>query len=298
MKRICLVHLVALALIVLAGCGFNPQTPTMDGDDGTTDEQLVRAIMAEDAAKVEDLLAAGANPNAHDNKGNALLPMAAMSGQTEIVRLLLDEGADVNITMKSSSSGKTALMQAAINNRSEIVELLITEGADVNQTESDSGYSALHFATQGSSETSVKTLLENGADPNLQAKDGRAPLHIAAKFRFFEIAEELLTAGAMINLPDNEGLTPMMVSIIDGRDAFISDTVRFLLHYGADPNWQDSNGSAALHHAALANRIDTIPVLMEYGASLDLKNNDGQTALDVAAYDIIRELLREAGASE
>ena len=105
MKRICLVQgLVALALIVLAGCGFNPQTPTMDGDDGTTDEQLVQAIMAEDAAKVEDLLAAGANPNALDNDGNALLLLAAKTGHLDIVQFMLDNGADVNSMMSPSSS--------------------------------------------------------------------------------------------------------------------------------------------------------------------------------------------------
>ena len=285
---------VALALIVLAGWFIvraNPQTANLD-------EELILAATAGETIKVERLLSNGADPNVRDSEGNSLLPLAAMTGQTEIVRQLLEQGADANITMKPSGSGKTALMQAAVNNRSEIVDLLVANGADVNQTESDSGYSALHFAAQASSETIVKTLLENGADPNLQARDGRAPLHIAAKLRFFEIAEELLTNGANIDLLDNEGLTPMIVSIIGGRDAFIADTVRFLLHNGADPNRQDSNGSSALHHAVLANRIDTIPVLMEYGVSLDLKNNNGQTALDVAPYDIIREILREAGASE
>ena len=52
MKRICLVQgLVALALIVLTSCGFSPQTPTLDRDDGTTDDQLVQAITAEDPAE-------------------------------------------------------------------------------------------------------------------------------------------------------------------------------------------------------------------------------------------------------
>ena len=298
MKRSCLLQgLGVLALIVLVGCGFNPQTPNLDEDDGTIDEQLVQAITAEDAAEVEELLSAGANPNALDSDGNALLPLAAKSGHLEIVQSILDNGADVNSTMSPSGSGRTALMEAVRNNRGQVVDVLIAGGADVDLPESDSGFTALHYAAAFKSTDIVNTLIENGADPNLQANDGYTPLHNAVRIGSPEVIEALLDGGAEVDVPDNEGRTPMMELVRKGRGSAIESLLPLLLEAGADPNRQDNSGNTALHHAVLVGMIDAIPILIEYGASVEVKNNDDQTPEDVALYATTAEALRKASTS-
>ena len=196
--------------------------------------------------------------------------------------------------MFPSGAGKTALMEAAINNRSEIVSLLIEEGADVNQQENESGFSALHYASGLNASEIIGILLENEADPNLRARNGSTPLHSAARYAFIQSTRALIDGGAVVDAPDNEGLTPLMLFIKTGNAYGVPRYFPLLLHNGADPNRQDNDGNSALHHAALAENSEAIPDLLKYGASLNLKNNNGQTPLDLATYGLTKKALQTA----
>jgi hypothetical protein len=101
---------------------------------------------------------------------------AAIKGRTEIVRLLLTNGADVTL---QSTGGTTALMEAAFKGHTEIVRLLLTNGAaDVN-TKDDKGWTALMEAAFYGDAGIVRRLLAKGADPKLKNRDGRTALQIA-----------------------------------------------------------------------------------------------------------------------
>src|SRR5204862_438769 len=87
---------------------------------------------------------------------------AVNSGDVELVRLLLDHGAAVNVA--ESRGGQTALMWAAADGRSEIARLLIERGANVN-TVSKNGYNTLLLSAQQGDINSVKLLLAAKVDP-------------------------------------------------------------------------------------------------------------------------------------
>lgn len=85
------------------------------------------AVKADDAARLEALLAAGADVNARDEHGQTGLMIAARDGRTAAVRWLVAHGADLNHRAKFNLS---ALMLAVINGRDAIVGILVDAGAD------------------------------------------------------------------------------------------------------------------------------------------------------------------------
>jgi len=137
-----------------------------------------------------------------DGKGRAAIHLAAGSGHSDIVRLLLEAGAGVNDT---DNAGWTPLHHASEVGSEGVgtVELLIQNGADISaQTNAKS--SVLHHARD---ETTLKSLLELGADPNATRKDGWTPLHLSAFGQNKHFNELLLRAGADIEARTNKGLT-------------------------------------------------------------------------------------------
>ena len=85
------------------------------------------AVRSDDVARLEVLLAAGADINALDEHGQTGLMIAARDGKTAAVRWLIEHGADLNHTAKYHLS---ALMLAVINGRDAIVGILVDAGAD------------------------------------------------------------------------------------------------------------------------------------------------------------------------
>jgi len=132
-------------------------------------EELVRALSVSDIAKVQALLAQGADVNLQDMGGWTALMLASMRGDEAVVKVLLENGAKVNL---QRNDGWTALILASTWGHETVVKTLLENGADVNQQTKD-GWTALMSAVAAQHETVVKTLLENGADVN--AKHFHAP---------------------------------------------------------------------------------------------------------------------------
>jgi uncharacterized protein len=75
------------------------------------------------------------------------------------------------------------------------------------------------------------------------------------------------------------GHTPLMQAALDGN----TQTVKDLIHRGADINQRDDNGRTALMFAVINMHYETMKVLLEYGADVNVKSNEGGTALMGAA---------------
>ncbi|KAJ7208577.1 ankyrin repeat-containing domain protein [Mycena pura] len=131
--------------------------------------------------------------NANPTDGYAL--PAACAGRTEIVRLLLDNGTDVNAQYGSDPN---ALWRACHSSRKEVVQLLLDRGADVNQMSGIPGETALICASRGSDPEIVRLLLQSGADINAtRPYDGMTALQAALRVETKgEIVRVLLENGA------------------------------------------------------------------------------------------------------
>jgi ankyrin repeat protein len=193
---------------------------------------LSLAATNRNAAMAEALLNAGAAANAK------VLMTAARTGNAEIVRLLIQHGADVNA--KGETYGETALDWAAQENHAEAAQVLIAHGADVNARTNPLERAKDRFGLEG-----VLTILPHGS---------WTPLMYAARQGSLETAGSLIAGGASLNLTDTDSSTALVLAIINGH----YDTAALLAERGADPNITDTAGMAALYAAVDMNTLGEV----------------------------------------
>eukprot|EP00510_Aplanochytrium_minuta_P004121 CAMPEP_0184007452 /NCGR_PEP_ID=MMETSP0954-20121128/1338_1 /TAXON_ID=627963 /ORGANISM="Aplanochytrium sp, Strain PBS07" /LENGTH=565 /DNA_ID=CAMNT_0026286277 /DNA_START=140 /DNA_END=1834 /DNA_ORIENTATION=- len=158
-------------------------------------------------AKAKTLIHSGANVNGTDNYGTSCLMSACSTGNLDLVKLLVKNGADIHVKTKK---GKVALMFVASktqvpNEDHQIVSYLVNHGADVNAQE-DWGKSALFIV-----ETSemAQTFIDNGADVNLKDNKGNTALHSAVVRGRKVVVEVLLENGADPYIKNHKGNRPI-----------------------------------------------------------------------------------------
>jgi len=166
--------------------------------------------------------------NAFKDDLTALI-IAAENGYTEIVKCLLDKGAEPNLKTKFNY---TALMLAASHGHTEIVKILVDNDAYLDLIEKDNCTALMLAALYGHTEI-VKFLLDKGAEPNLISGNNWTALIVAAKCGYTEIVKLLLNKGANVTLTNKHNLTALELA----KKATIST----LLQRVADPikrlNW-------------------------------------------------------------
>ena len=156
-------------------------------------KELLEASKSGDAARVRELLDAGAPPDASDDTGLTPLMVSASVGGVAIVKALLDAGADAN---KKSDAGWTALMLAADVGDEAIARTLLDSGADVNAS-GDAGFTALVLAVLRNKPGVVRMFVNAGADVNAGSGIGGTPLRFAKMKGYREVAQLLEAAGAV-----------------------------------------------------------------------------------------------------
>ncbi|MBM9577110.1 ankyrin repeat domain-containing protein [Leptospira sp. 201903070] len=131
--------------------------------------------------------------NVLSKDGWSALHLASYFGHLEIVRFLIEAGADLNLTSKSKMSyGNTALHSAIATGRKEIVELLLEKGADANAIQEPGKITPLHLAaSRPGSIAIIHILLKKGADKTSRSEEEQTPYAIALEKGNVEEAREL-----------------------------------------------------------------------------------------------------------
>ncbi|OLD13041.1 MAG: hypothetical protein AUI50_01565 [Crenarchaeota archaeon 13_1_40CM_2_52_14] len=132
--------------------------------------------------------------SAYSPDGFAIVALTAYLGQKETTEYLIGKGADVNAVARNPT-GFTALTGAVANNHTEIAKLLVKRGAQVNYRY-EGGFSPLMAASEHGNVELVNFLLANGADPNAKTGDGNSPMSFAKKGNHVGIMEALKKHGA------------------------------------------------------------------------------------------------------
>ncbi|KAK0670726.1 ankyrin repeat-containing domain protein [Cercophora samala] len=226
------------------------------------------------------LLDARVNINAADYGGNTTLHWAIWGGDESLVKLLIQNSADINA---KGLFGQTPLWRAAAEPQGHtLVDILLSHKVDVASPDGD-GQTPLHAAAQWGSELSAQSLLKKGADVNAKDARGRTPLMGAAVSPNPAMLDLLIGEGADVNVKDQGGWTPLHFATLRGHE----QAMRVLLEHGADANAADESERMPLHIAVISRRggIEKIRLLMMNGADLEAKDAKGRTPMEVALED-------------
>jgi len=245
---------------------------------------LAEAVKLADARMVKTLLAAGAGPEGANQDGETALMLAIKTGELPIVEMLIKAGANVNAVEKFHDETPLMYAAAASKNAGEIVKLLLSKDASVTPR---ARYN--DWPNQISSEPRAQ----------FRPVGGLTALLYAARDGCYDCVEALINAGANVNVPTPEGVTPLMIAL----DNEHNDVAKLLLDRGADPNIWDWWGRTALYivvdrreaaggggrgGAGRGGRGGGAPVAATNGASI---GNRGPGVRAVSSMDIINTLL-------
>ncbi len=235
--------------------------------DGST--PLMWAVFSADHEMVDALLKRGAKVNVKNQYGASALTEAIRLQDMALFKRLLEAGADVN---SPNLDNQTALMLAISVGQPEMALELIRRGADVTAVETFRGQTALMWAAGNNQPEVVDALLAKGGarQVNLRARHddwarqmtsepraqfgsrhtgGLTALLYATRSGCYKCAVSLVKAGADVNLPNPDGVTPL-INAIDNRRF---DIAMFLLDSGANPHTWDWHGRTPLYVAVTMN---------------------------------------------
>jgi ankyrin repeat protein len=278
----------------------------------------------------EDLAQVSSEPRAQHLSYGGLTAMlyATREGCFTCVQALVEGGAKLNMT---DPEGVTPLIEAITNAHFDTAKYLIAKGANIDKWDwwgRNPLYCAVDMNTiphggraDGPSldETTpleiIDQLLKAGANPNLQLKllppyrsvgadrgvdimlsVGVTPLLRAAKALDAPAIKLLLEHGALVNLPNNRGITPTMAAAgvgsvdADTRGTYTTPDVQqrslasldLLVAAGGEINAADARGQTPLHGAAFWGWNDVVQFLVDHQANLNAKDLKGMTPIDSA----------------
>ena len=196
----------------------------------------------------------------------------------------------VNVNIKEPWFGKTALMIASSYDYEGIVDLLLKNGANPDMQTKD-GYTALMYAFENNSAKSLKVLSDKKQNLDLKNSEGDTILHMAIKKNSENLARVLLEKGANIDEKDRDGNTPILISIENMYDNFI----KLFAFKGADLTISSKKGEKPIFLAIAKGNLLMVRILAEEKLQLEEKNALGQTPLAAAIYlgnkEIVKVLL-------
>jgi len=242
------------------------------------------------------------NPNSQDTDGWTPLHTAARDGRLDILKLLLESGADVDAR---NGQNQTALDVALVSGNRQVARYLashmgimdLPDGMDVTPLDenphnlvSDAALASvgiaentnilgglwkpsLHFASAEGNVEALRVLLSECVGINERNARHETALYLASEKDKLEVVKLLIEYGAKVNFPDKVGWTPLHIAAHLGH----CDIVERLLDHGADVNTQDQDLLSPLHLASWNGKPKVVRLLLERGADIHVRDIEGRT---------------------
>ena len=234
-------------------------------DPNVRNEAGATALMwaADNLEKTRLLLARGTDVNARSEDGRSALAIATSRfGSLDVVRLLLDSGADPSVQSPSYKGTLTPLSEAAHVGGETVVRLLIERGADVKGAVPSALLAAIDASDAGSLDLILPSADRDAVSTALASLG--PPFGNAAAFGNAKLIGRLLDHGADVNARGQTGRTLLMY-LVDA-DSFPLESITTLIQRGADLNLTTEAGLTALDLACLRGRTPVVDLLEKAGA--------------------------------
>jgi len=179
----------------------------VDAANNSGDNALIAASeRSGNTAILKLLLDRGAEINGKNELGRTALIEAASMGRLQNAVLLLQHNADLNVV---TSEEETALTFAVVHEYPDIVKALIEAGADVNWKSKKGWWTPLTYAVYSRNVEIVRLLIDAGADPNIEDANGDTILIHAVRSGAVAVVREVLKKASNVNHRGNDGMTAL-----------------------------------------------------------------------------------------
>lgn len=218
-----------------------------------------------DEEKTRLLLERGAKADVRSREGSTVLvKLAAIPGSAELMQRLIDKGCQP----RNSGPHNDAMYNAAMSGDTAVVGLLIRQGVSVSDTSFLGDY-PVNAAVNYRCFTTLKLLVEHGADVNVSPKNAVLPLLIGiTPLMWAAISNDkpsfyyLLDHGANPNAKSPRGYTPLMFLAMANVDD--PEMTLALIKHGADPGMQAPDVTDALFYASQKGNTKSVEILSNY----------------------------------
>ena len=258
---------------------------------------LYEAALSGNYMMVDKLLAAGADVNGLDIFGNTIIHAAVLSKNVPVLRKVIATLVDLDIKNKS---GITPLGLAVSHQLVPQVRVLLENTATVWLKDID-GENILTQAVRSDElrkDIQMKEVNKVISLSQQRVADEMDDIKLQDLKRT-QVIVALLLAGndnkaELVNSRDKESRTPLMYAVLNGNFLVVEQ----LIKAGANINMQDAAGMSALHLATQAGYTVIIEDLLAAGADLDIRNKQGRTpvqlAQDLGLREVEKTLTRQA----
>ena len=245
---------------------------------GWKDPVMLLAAALGQLSVLNDLLQAGGNINATDEKGRTGLVLAAQGGHADMVKALIERGADV---WCRDHQGDTALIHAARQGKVDAVRAVLGEwgGRTIDEVGHNKRSALQVAAAAGHIEVVQVLLIQEEANIDIEDVQGRRALALAAEQNHVEVVKLLLTARTNTEARDKDGNTAFTLAAEKGH----VEVVKTLLQAGANMEACNEDGNTALTLAAEKGHAEVVKTLLQAGANMEARNEDVNIALTLAA---------------
>ncbi|KAI8960598.1 ankyrin repeat-containing domain protein [Daldinia sp. FL1419] len=278
-----------------------PKLDIIEEETGTT----LLGFAIKDPPVVKLLLEAGADPDFTSTSGLSLINYATALGMSEVVKILIDQKANINHRDKH---GWSPICNAVGYIRdASLVRILADAGANLRDTVG--GWSLIHFTLTDKSTDILKILLEFGKSIDLNQRNGsnETPLLAAGNDANIECLKLLVKAGANINAQNNDGDAPLSIAIWRGMPEYFN---LLLSQDDIDVNIYSERWGSPLHVACRSTQVDSVSALIRHNIDVNLFKpgffgtpltdgmvpDTGTRSEDIAKVDQIAHILVQHGA--
>lgn len=225
---------------------------------------------------IKFLLETGADVNSEEKKSRKTpLHAAACKGNTEVCTLLLEKGANIN---SIDYGNNTPLSMALEDNRPETALFLLEKGAHGNTVDL-SRWTPLHHAIFRKNQEVALRLINMGVDLNSANDQGWTPLCLALRYEQPDVARLLIEKGAVLK-GQNKGLIPLHIAIQNNHQ----ELAMALINRGVDVNSVNEINASPLHIAIDTKNLEVAKLLIEKGADVNFVTDDKWTPLHRACH--------------